>query len=74
MTVRASDSIVITGCESGVIYLWSNFQLCYELPLHSAGIHSLVVCGDLIFSAGMDSTVHLTQIIHEESELALKAK
>ncbi|KAI3655554.1 hypothetical protein MP638_000614, partial [Amoeboaphelidium occidentale] len=59
LCVAATDSFLLSGSKSGIIYAWDveTLQLKFELKGHVSPVNDLLVIDDRLFSASHDKTI-----------------
>ena len=72
LSVCSLNEYILTGCESGKIYLWLNFELVHVLhDAHQAAVRCLEAdhANDIIISGGKDGLILFLKI--EEHRLSI---
>lgn len=68
------ESLVVTGCNDGLIYLWRDEKLLVKNFTHRSTIRALLLGDKVIYSGGMDSMVVKSEVIESEGETFLEVQ
>lgn len=74
MVVKSMESLVVTGCNDGLIYLWRDEKLLVKNFTHRSTIRALLLGDKVIYSGGMDSMVVKSEVIESEGETFLEVQ